>query len=1117
MGAAETHFPPLASMNKIKVRPDSPAEMLIEVRRKETLLKAGALQDAIFNSANFSSIATDEKGVIQIFNVGAERMLGYAAAEVLNKITPAEISDPQELVVRATALSAELGTPIKPGFEALVFKASRGIEDIYELTYVRKDNSRFPALVSVTALRDDGGGIIGYLLIGTDNSARKRAEEALLKAGALQNAIFNSANFSSIATDEKGVIQIFNVGAERMLGYTAAEVLNKITPADISDPRELIARANALSAELGTAIKPGFEALVFKASRGIEDIYELTYIRKDESRFPALVSVTALRDAAGAIIGYLLIGTDNSARKQVEAERLVLDQRLRDQQFYTRSLIESTIDALMTTDPRGIITDVNKQMEALTGCTRDELIGAPFKDFFTDPERAEAGIKLVLSEGKVSNYELTARARDGNETVVSYNAATFHDRDRNLKGVFAAARDVTERKLFDRTLQEKNVELQAANVAKREFLAVMSHEIRTPMNGILGMTELTLNTELTSSQRDYLKVVKSSAESLLTLLNDLLDFSKIEAGKLELENIAFDLSETLGDTLQTLATRASEKGLELSLHIRPGVPDALFGDPHRLRQIVVNLVGNALKFTEHGEIKVEVENAGNIDGQAIVRFAVVDTGIGIALAAHASIFSAFEQADASTTRRYGGTGLGLAITKQIVELMGGEIKVESELGRGSTFSFSARFGLQTGRSDGDQCPELKHVRVLVVDDHPSNRMILRELFTSWQMEVVEADGARTAMIALRAAQRAGQPFALMVTDLMMPEVDGFGLAALMQQDVALRETRIILLTSAGRTEDVVRCRAAGIAAQLSKPVKHSLLLDTILEIGGHARKIPNATRRIPRQRPLRILLAEDNAVNQQVAVANLESWGHSVTVANDGRVAIDALARATFDLVLMDSQMPGMGGFEATAVIRQRELGTGGHTPVIAMTANVMKGFREECLAGGMDGYVSKPIRLHELVAAMAAAVPDLLLEALAPAVGSSALSPGENHAQQTFDVTALLDGAGGDRSLALQMIALCCEHDGPRLSRELAEALAQGNLIGIERAAHAIRGLVGEFHAAPACRLAQTLEDSARQRRSDLVQPQAAELDCEFQRLVAALQLYAREPNAIVASMPIA
>src|SRR3954468_14240319 len=349
------------------------AEVVTEVRRKEALLKTGALQDAIFNSANFSSIATDEKGVIQLFNVGAERMLGYQAAEVLNKITPADISDPQEVIARARALSLELGTRITPGFEALVFKASRGIEDIYELTYIRKDGSRFPAVVSVTALRDAQDAIIGYLLIGTDNTARKLAEDALLKAGALQSAIFNSANFSSIATDAKGVIQIFNVGAERMLGYTAAEVMNKITPAEISDPQEVIARAGALSIELGTKITPGFEALVFKASRGIEDIYELTYFRKDGSRFPAVVSVTALRDAEEGIIGYLLIGTDNTARKQVEEERQKLEQTLRQKnvELEASSRMKSEFLANMSHELRTPLNAIIGFSEVL----RDGLLG----------------------------------------------------------------------------------------------------------------------------------------------------------------------------------------------------------------------------------------------------------------------------------------------------------------------------------------------------------------------------------------------------------------------------------------------------------------------------------------------------------------------------------------------------------------------------------------------------------------------------------------------------------------------------------------------------------------------------------------------------------------------
>ncbi len=584
------------------------AEITTAVRHDAALLKTGALQNAIFNSANFSSIATDEKGVIQLFNVGAERMLGYEAADVVNKITPADISDPQEMVARAEALSLERDTPITPGFEALVFKASRGIEDIYELTYIRKDGSRFPAVVSVTALRDAQGEIIGYLLIGTDNTARKEAEEALLKAGALQSAIFNSANFSSIATDAKGVIQIFNVGAERMLGYVAADVMNKITPADISDPQELVTRAEALSLERDTPITPGFEALVFKASRGIEDIYELTYIRKDGSRFPAVVSVTALRDAQGTIIGYLLIGTDNTARKQVEANQKQLDQRLRDQQFYTRSLIESNIDALMTTDPAGIITDVNKQMEALTGCTRDELIGAPFKGYFTDPERAEAGIKLVLAEKKVTDYELTARARDGKKTVVSYNATTFYDRDRRLQGVFASARDVTERKRFEQALQRTNAELESAtsvaekaNLAKSEFLSSMSHELRSPLNAILGYAQL-MESESPPpdpSQQESIAQILKAGWHLLKLIDEVLDLAKIESKQLPLSQEPVSLAEVMLECQDMIEPQAQQRGIDITFP-QCDLPYYVMADRTRVKQVVINLLTNAIKYNrEH--------------------------------------------------------------------------------------------------------------------------------------------------------------------------------------------------------------------------------------------------------------------------------------------------------------------------------------------------------------------------------------------------------------------------------------------------------------------------------------------------------------------------------------
>ncbi|MBK9516872.1 MAG: PAS domain S-box protein [Anaeromyxobacter sp.] len=821
------------------VPPAGTAEGLSEVRRQEALLKTGALQDAILNSANFSSIATDEKGVIQIFNVGAERMLGYTVADVLNRITPADISDPQELIARAGALSLELGTTITPGFEALVFKASRGIEDIYELTYIRKDGSRFPAVVSVTALRDAQDAVIGYLLIGTDNTARKQAEEALLKAGALQSAIFNSANFSSIATDAKGVIQIFNVGAERMLGYAAADVMNKITPADISDPQEVIARAKALSVELSTPITPGFEALVFKASRGIEDIYELTYIRQDGSRFPAIVSVTALRDAAGGIIGYLLIGTDNTARKQIEAEQEKLAQRLRDHQFYTRSLFEANLDALITTDPAGIVTDVNKQMEALTGCTRDELIGAPFARHFTDPERARAGIKLVLSEKSVTDYELTASARDGRETAVSTNATTFYDRDRTLQGVFVAARDVTERKRLDVVLQDKNAELEnarvvaeKANLAKSEFLSRMSHELRSPLNAILGFAQL-LGSDTppaTPAQQGSIDQILHAGWYLLELINEILDLAVIESGRLSLSVEPVALAEVLLECQALLEQQAQKRGLVLDFP-EPDGPRFVLADRTRLKQVLINLLSNAIKYNQPGGAVV-LDLQGSAGGRT--RINVRDTGEGLDPEKLAQLFQPFNRLGQEGSAEE-GTGIGLVVSKLLVELMGGAIGVESVRGAGSTFWF------ELASADGPQLPseqagpaEAPAHRALAggaapprtllyVEDNTANLALVEQLMARRpDMRLVSAlDGTR----GIEAA-RAARPDVILM-DINLPGLSGLQVLRILQDDPVTAHIPVLAISANAMPADIKKGLDAGFLRYLTKPIKLAEFLEAM--------------------------------------------------------------------------------------------------------------------------------------------------------------------------------------------------------------------------------------------------------------------------------------------------
>ena len=666
----------------------------IDIRGKEALQKTRALHDSIFNSANFSSIATDAKGVIQIFNVGAERMLGYTAVEVVDRITPADISDPQEVIAHAAALSVELETPIAPGFEALVFKASRGIEDIYELTYIRKDGSRFPAVVSVTALRDAQDIIIGYLLIGTDNTMRKRAEErvvaSLQEVSDLKTALDEHASVA--ITTPRGSITYVNDKFCETSKYSRDELFGQ-------DHRIV---------NSGYHPKDFFRELWATVGGGQVWKGEICNRAKDGTVYWADTTIIPSLDAEGIPYQYVAIRADITARKQVEEERTKLDQRLRDQHFYTRSLIESNIDALITTDPRGIITDVNKQTEALTGCTRDELIGSPFKDYFTDSARAEAGINRVLSEGKITNYELTVCSRDGNLTVVSYNATTFHDRHRRLQGVVAAARDVTELKHFEQSLQQKNLEVEEASRMKSEFLANMSHELRTPLNSIIGYSEVLkdgLMGEMTGQQRDSIGNIFSSGSHLLSLINDILDLSKIEAGKMTLDLELVDFPALLADSLSVVKEMAAKRHVNLEVEVAPDL-GSVQADPRKVKQILYNLLSNAVKFTEDGgwvslrAATVPHAKVGQLSGFAggrsflfpdsgfaeFIEIGVTDSGIGVSPEALERLFKPFSQVDSGLARKFEGSGLGLVMVKRLAELHEGTVAVQSTVGEGSCFT-----------------------------------------------------------------------------------------------------------------------------------------------------------------------------------------------------------------------------------------------------------------------------------------------------------------------------------------------------------------------------------------------------------------------------------------------
>ena len=787
-----------------------------------------------------------------------------------------------------------------------------------------------------------------------------------------------------------------------------------------------------------------------------------------------------LRDPSGQIVG--TVGISRDVSEQIRAE-----QELSRERDLLKTIINNVPDLIYVKDRSGLFVTANQALVRLLGLdSASEIIGRSDYDF----SPAEMACNYVTDDQNVMrtgeplfDREESHLGADGQPRWLLTTKVPLRDSADHVIGVVGIGHDITERKKFEKEIVEARDFADKANRAKSDFLANMSHEIRTPMNAIIGMTDLLLDTRLDATQRNFLSMVQESGEALLSIINDILDFSKIEAGKLEIELQTFDLRECIGDTMKTLGLKAHGKGLELAFRVDPAVPRYVIGDAGRIRQILINLVGNAIKFTEHGEVYIDAEVKELTEGEMVLSISVSDTGVGIPPERCEAIFQEFEQADTSVTRRFGGTGLGLAISARLVELMGGTIDVESEVGHGSTFRFDLRLQL-SDNAESSATRGLVYVggtKVLVVDDNATNRAILREMFSNWGMEPILADSGSAAISALRQAASDRQPFKLIVSDVHMPEMSGYDLVKQVRGEASFGETPVIILTSAGREGDQALNVTLSISERLLKPVKQSEIFDAIVRtLGVNGAEDEASDDLTPMaddsMKGLKVLLAEDNAINQKLAVGVLSRLQMDVTVVGDGQSAIDQTAKNDFDLVLMDVQMPGTDGLAATRAIRARESESKKHVPIVAMTAHAMKGDREKCLDAGMDEYVPKPIRISILKEKLGN-VMQRVCKRSEPLEVTEEFSIDESEQDGVdYQLDHARELVAGNEDLLAELVAMYVQESRTLLDL-LGQAIENGNREEIRRTAHTISGAsrsVGANEASSTASRLQTIDNEA-------------------------------------------